>query len=132
MKYWIFALVAHFLILAVGIGLMGEGFTELSILHAPIVNLLIWTGLTCLAGLAASATTGSLHRRLARVLLVSAIAWFPLSLMIFGNARFSGTSDVLWQLWLYGTAGLVVASLASLLISVAARLLARYQLPNRG
>ncbi len=125
MKYWIFALVAHFLILAVGIGSMGEDFTELSILHAPIVNLLIWTGLTCLAGLAASVTTGSIHRRLARVLLVSAIAWFPLSLMIFGNARFSGTSDVLWQLWLYGTAGLVLASLASLLISVAARLLAR-------
>ena len=30
---------------------MGEGLTELSILHAPVVNLLIWTDLICLAGL---------------------------------------------------------------------------------
>ena len=125
MKYWILALVAHFLILAVGIGFMGEDFTELSILHAPIVNLLIWTGLISLAGLAHSATTGRTHRRLARLLLASAIAWFPLSLMIFGNARFAGTTDFLWQLWLYGTAGLLVACLASLLASAAARLLAR-------
>ena len=125
MKYWILALVAHFLILAVGIGFMGEGFTDLSILHAPVVNLLLWTGLICLAGLAASATTGSIHRRLARLLIVSAIVWFPLSLMIFGNARFSGTTDFLWQLWLYGTAGLVLACLASLLASAAARMLAR-------
>jgi len=122
MKYWTLALLAHIFILALGIGLMGEGFTELSILHAPVVNLLIWTGLICLAGLAASATAGIIHRQLARLLLLSAIAWFPLSLMIFGNARFSGTSDFLWQLWLYVTAGLVLASLVSLLASAAAAL----------
>jgi len=104
---------------------MGADFAELSILHAPVVNLLLWTGLISLAGLAAIATTGSTHRRLARLLLVGAIAWFPLSLMIFGNARFSGTTDFLWQLWLYGTAGLILACLASLLASAAARLLAR-------
>ena len=124
MKYWILALLAHFLILALGIGFIGQDFTQLSILRAPVVNLLIWTGLVCLAGFAASATTGSIHRRLARLLVVSAIAWFPLSLMIFGNARYSGTTDFLWQLWLYGTAGLVLACLASLLASAAARLLA--------
>ena len=125
MKYWTLALLAHFVTLAVGIVFMGEDMTALSILYAPVVNLLIWTGLICLAGLAASATTGRVHRRLARLLLVSAIAWFPLSLMIFGNARFSGTTDFLWQLWLFGTAGLLVACLASLLASAAARLLAR-------
>ena len=125
MKPWSLALLAHFLILAGGIGYMGADFAELSILHAPVVNLLLWTALISLAGLAASATTGRIHRRLARLLLVSAIAWFPLSLMIFGNARFSGTTDFLWQLWLYGTAGLILACLASLLASAAARLLAR-------
>jgi len=125
MKLWIIALVAHLLILSVGIGFMGEDFTELSILHAPIVNLLLWTGLISLAGLAASAATVRIHRRLARLLLVGAFAWFPLSLMIFGNARFSGTTDVLWQLWLYGTAGLVLVCLVSLLTSAAALLLAR-------
>lgn len=104
---------------------MGTDFAEVTILHAPIVNLLLWTGLICLAGLAASAANGKIHRRLGRLLLVSAIAWFPLSLMIFGNARFSGTTDLLWQLWLYGTAGLVLACVLSLLASAAARLLVR-------
>lgn len=53
MKLWSLALFAHFLILAIGIGFMGEGFTDLTILYASIVNLLLWTGLISLAGLAA-------------------------------------------------------------------------------
>lgn len=77
MKLWSLAPLAHFMILAAGIGFMGEGFTELSILHAPVVNLMLWTALISLAGLAASATAGKIHAWAGRLLLVIAIVWFP-------------------------------------------------------
>ncbi len=126
MKPWLLALLVQVLVLSLGFGLMGADFTGVSILHAPVVNLLLWTGLITFAGLAASAANRPLHRGLTRFLLVVAIAWFPLSLLIFGNARFSGTTDFLWQAWLIGTGLLIVSSLLSLIASAAKSIAAVY------
>ncbi len=117
MKYWLFAIMVQIMILVLGFFLLGGDFMEVSILRAPVVNLLLWTGLISLAGLAASAARHRLHRGLGLALLILAVAWFPLSLLIFGNVRFSGTSHFLWQLCLSGTAALVLVSLLSLVAS---------------
>jgi len=120
MRYWLLALALQILILALGFGLMGAGFADVSLFHAPVVNLLLWTGLITLAGLAASAASRLFHRVVGQLLLVVAVIWFPVSLLIFGNARFSGTSYLLWQMWLYGTVALVLLSLVSLAASAIA------------
>lgn len=104
-------------IVTLGVIFMGERFAALSIFHAPVVNLLLWTGLITLATLALSMAKRPVHRRMCLVLVIAAVAWFPISLLIFGNARFSGTSAFLWQTWLWGSALLVVGSLASLFTS---------------
>ena len=117
MKYWLLAIVLQIIILVLGFWRFGGGFLEVSLRQAPVVNLLWWTGLISLAGLAASAARQKAHRGLGIALVILALAWFPISLLIFGNARFSGTSYFLWQLWLSGTATLVVASLLSLVAS---------------
>ncbi|WP_376694860.1 hypothetical protein [Wenzhouxiangella sp. EGI_FJ10305] len=125
MKPWLLALLAQVLILSLGFGLMGSDFTGVSILHAPVVNLLLWTSLITFAGLAARTANRPLHRGLTRFLLLVAIAWFPVSLAIFGNARFSGTTDFLWQAWLISTGLLIVSSLLSLIASAVTVLLRR-------
>jgi len=130
MKVWLLALLVQLLILLAGFGLMGAAFVELRIVHAPVVNLLLWTSLVTIAGLAASAARRPVHRGLTRSLLVAAIVWFPVSLVIFGNARFSGTSDFLWQAWLTGTGLLIIGSLLSLLASAITRLLRRRPAPR--
>lgn len=117
MKYWLLAILLQSIILALGFWLLGAAIVEIRILHAPVVNLLLWTGLISLAGLATSAARHRLHRGLGLALVILAVAWFPLSLLIFGNARFSGTTHALWQLWLSGTATLVLVSLLSLVAS---------------
>ncbi len=114
MKHWGVAILAHLLILAVGFGSMGAGFFDVAVFHAPVVNLLLWTGIICLAGLAFSAARPGLQRGLGWLLLTGALAWFPISVFIFGNARFSGTSVLLWNAWLIGTGGLILTSLLSL------------------
>jgi hypothetical protein len=121
MKAWGLALLIQVTILALGLGFMGARFLEIKLFHAPLVNLLLWTGIISLAGLAASAAGAGFHHGLGRLLLVAAAAWFPVSLLIFGNARFSGTSDFLWQTWLVGTGMLVLSSLMSLIVSGAHR-----------
>lgn len=126
MKLWLLALLVQLLILSLGFGLMGADFAGVSILHAPVVNLLLWTGLVTIAGLAAGAANRPLHRGLTRFVLVVAIAWFPVSLAIFGNARFSGTTDFLWQAWLIGTGLLILGSLLSLIASAAWSIAAVY------
>lgn len=126
MKLWLLALLVQLLILSLGFGLMGADFTGVSILHAPLVNLLLWTSLVTFAGLAASAANRPLHRSFTRLLLVVAIAWFPASLAIFGNARFSGTTDFLWQAWLIATGLLIASSLLSLTASAAKSIAAVY------
>ncbi|WP_376691755.1 hypothetical protein [Wenzhouxiangella sp. EGI_FJ10409] len=120
MKAWALALFVQLLILALGFGLKGPAFTAVSVLNAPVVNLILWTCLITLAGLAISAATRPVHRWLTAVLLVAAVCWFPISLLVFGNARFSGTSDFLWQAWLIGTGLLLVGSLLSLSASAIA------------
>lgn len=65
MKIWLLVLLAQLLILLLGFGLMGAAFVEVSILHAPAINLLLWTGLVALSGLAVSAAKRSIHRWLA-------------------------------------------------------------------
>ncbi|QOC22394.1 hypothetical protein IC757_15505 [Wenzhouxiangella sp. AB-CW3] len=122
MRYWLLAIGLQVIILALGLGLQGASFVEVQLLHAPVVNLLLWTGLVSLAGLAASAARRRLHRGLGLALVILAVSWFPISLLIFGNARFSGTSYFLWQLWLSGTATLVIASVLSLSASSVAGL----------
>lgn len=107
-------------IVVLGIVLMGEAFADLSVLNAPIINLLLWTGLISLAALAWSLARRPVHRTMGLVLVIAAVAWFPISLLIFGNARFSGTSTFLWQAWLQGTAALVLGCLASLAASAIA------------
>lgn len=125
MKIWLLSLAVQLLILFLGFGLMGESFLDVSILHAPVVNLLLWTGLITFAGLAASAAERPIHRWLTTGLLLVAIVWFPVSLMIFGNARFSHTTSFLWQTWLVGTGLLVLGSLLSLTASAVAGLFRR-------
>ncbi|NBD96271.1 MAG: hypothetical protein GVY11_07345 [Gammaproteobacteria bacterium] len=117
MKYWMALIALQAAILALGFGAFGSELLELELLGAPVVNLLLWTSLVSLAGLAASAAVRRWHRVLGRILLVIAIAWFPTSLMIFGNARFSGTTDLLWQAWLYGSAALLLTIVWSLAAS---------------
>ncbi len=117
MQTWLIALAAQLLILSIGFVLMGADFVGVSILHAPVVNLLLWTGLITIAGLATSVAQRSIHRRLTGLLLAVAVIWFPVSLLIFGNARFSNTTDFLWQFWLIGTSVLVLGSLLSLATS---------------
>ncbi len=126
MRYWLLAIGLQIIILALGFWLLGGAFMEISILHAPVINLLLWTGLISLAGLAAGAARQRLHRGLGMALLLVAVAWFPLSLLIFGNARFSGTSYFLWQLWLSGTAALLITCLLSLTASAVAALASRW------
>ena len=127
MKIWLLVLLAQLLILLLGFGLMGAAFVEVSILHAPVVNLLLWTGLITFAGLATSAAKQSIHRGLTWFLLAVAVVWFPVSLLIFGNARFSGTTSFLWLTWLSGTAGLVLGSLLSLAASTSTGLYRRWR-----
>ncbi len=117
MKIWLLVLLAQLLILLLGFGLMGPAFIEVSILHAPVVNLLLWTGLITFAGMATSVAKRPIHRGATRILLLVAIVWFPTSLLIFGNARFSHTTAFLWQGWLIGTTVLVLGSLLSLAAS---------------
>lgn len=126
MKFWTLVLFVQLLILGSGFGLMGEAFLDVTILDAPVVNLLLWTGLITLAGMAANAADRSLHCQVTRLLMVIAVAWFPVSLMIFGNAYFSGTTNFLWQFWVVGTAGLVLGSLLSLTASAATGLFRRW------
>lgn len=112
-------------VFSAGFGFMGVEFTALTVLSAPVVNILGWTTLVSLAAVGAALAPGaSIHRSLAGALAVLAVAWFPVSLWIFGNARFSGTTDFLWTAWLTGTAALVLSILASLAASAIRRLLA--------
>jgi hypothetical protein len=127
MKFWILALVVQLLIMSLGFGLMGEAFVDISILHAPVVNLLLWTGLITFAGLAASAAQRPIHRWLTWFLLAVAVIWFPVSLLIFGNARFSHTTAFLWQSWLIGTTVLVLGILLSLAASAITGLFRRWR-----
>ncbi|GEM_PF-3015564 len=122
-------LLVQFLIVALGLVLMGERFMELSILNAPVINLLLWTGLTSLAGLALSTAKRPVHQWICLALLVIALVWFPASLLIFGNARFSGTTAFLWQAWLIGTSLLVLGCLVSLAASAVASLFGRCRKP---
>lgn len=122
-KTWAIALFIQALIVTAGIVFLGTAFFDLSVLHAPIINLLLWTGLISLAGLATSLTPpSSVWRQLARLLLTLAILWLPASLLIFGNAHFSGTSHFLWQLWLAYTGLLLLLPLTSLAVSTVSRL----------
>jgi len=122
---WGLALLVQVVILLGGIALMGAEFAEVSFLHAPVINLLLWTGFITLAGLAASAASGRFHRRVGYLLMALAIAWFPISVLIFGNARFSGTSALLWGIWWRATGLLILTSLVSQAISATSALLAR-------
>jgi hypothetical protein len=125
-KTWAIALFIQALTVATGIILLGAAFFDVSLFHAPVINLLLWTGLISLAGLATSLTKPlSVWRQLARLLLIFAILWFPVSLLIFGNARFSGTSYFLWQLWLAYTGLLLLLPLTSLAASAVGRLWVR-------
>ncbi|MCP1726602.1 putative neutral ceramidase superfamily lipid hydrolase [Natronospira proteinivora] len=118
MKIWLFAILFLCLVLALGFGLMGAGFFDVVFFNAPVVNLLMWAGLVCLAGLAFTGTGDpGMHRAVTGLLLFLAVAWFPVSLLIFGNARFSGTSEFLWSIWLVYTAGLPLLALFSLCFS---------------
>ena len=127
MKTWLIALAVQLLILFIGFGLMGPAFVDVRILHAPVVNLLLWTGLITFAGLAASAAKRPIHRWLTWFLLAMAVVWFPVSLLIFGNARFSHTTAFLWQGWLIGTTVLVLGSLLSLAASAITGLFRRWR-----
>lgn len=117
MRFWLLAIGLQALILALGSGLWGAAFLGVSVLHAPVVNLLLWTGLISLAGLAASAATHYLHRAQALALLLAAIAWGPLSLLIFGNARFSGTTPLLWQAYAFVRFGTIHRAFKQLAVS---------------
>ncbi len=125
-KTWAIVLFIQVLIVAGGFALLGAGVFELRLAHAPVVNLLLWTGFISLAGLAASlAPQAGWWRQLARLLLAQAILWLPVSLLIFGNARFFGTSSYLWQLWLAYTGLLLLLPLTSLAASAVGRLWVR-------
>lgn len=131
MKVWLVLIGIQVMILALGFAFLGEQFLAVAIFGAPVVNLLLWTGLICLAGCAASATPRSgFHRRMMQVLLIAAVIWFPVSLGIFGNAHFSGTTPFLWQAWLAGTASIILLSLGSILSSMLRRLLAGTSKPT--
>lgn len=120
MKHWALALLLQLAILSLGFGLEGAAFAAVSLLHTPVVNLLLWTSLITLAGLASSAAARPFHQCLTQILLTTAVCWFPASLLIFGNARFAGTTDLLWQGWLIGTGLVLMGSILSLAASAIA------------